>query len=702
METGLLDELNEAQKEAVLQTEGPVMVMAGAGSGKTKVLTHRIAYLLLEKQVPLDAILAVTFTNKAAAEMKQRVQNLVGENTMWMWISTFHSFCARFLRREIHLLPPYTSNFGILDEEDSLKVVKDIVKEEQIDDFKPKTFRNLISKVKNFPQYKSSNLPLWNRYLRVSQRYQQRLAESNLLDFDDLLVRTLDIFKKDPMVLNHYQNKFRYILVDEFQDTNDLQYELIQKLANAHQNVFVVGDDCQSIYSFRGANIKNIELFQKDFPKFRLVKLERNYRSTTQILDVANELIRKNPNQIPKTLYSSNTHGVLPFYYAADSSYEEVMFVIDKIRQLHLAGDSYRDFAIIYRANYISRNFEELLIRYQIPYKIYGALSFYSRKEIKDMLAYIKVMISPEDQISFRRIINEPKRKIGPMLVERLQEYAYETHQTLLEAIPTFPKKGQGSEALKNFYDMIHSVKAQLENIELKNLIDVLLEETGYKEMLMSEEDQDRLNNIYELKGVFKEIDEFYEGTPLEKLSGFMQDLALRTDMDDETEEDSVCLTTYHQAKGLEFKTVFMVAMEEGIFPSEGFNDVDMEEERRVCYVGVTRAKERLFLTSANRRLLFGTYQQMAPSRFLKELFAQKGKPKEKSREKPAPLAISKPSSHEEIRVGDKITHKMFGDGLVIQKDGNVIQVAFKMPVGIKKLLADHPSIVKKKDSQKD
>lgn len=318
------------------------------------------------------------------------------------------------------------------------------------------------------------------------------------------------------------------------------------------------------------------------------------------------------------------------------------------------------------------------------------------------MLAYIKVMISPEDQISFRRIINEPKRKIGPMLVERLQEYAYETHQTLLEAIPTFPKKGQGSEALKNFYDMIHSVKAQLENIELKNLIDVLLEETGYKEMLMSEEDQDRLNNIYELKGVFKEIDEFYEGTPLEKLSGFMQDLALRTDMDDETEEDSVCLTTYHQAKGLEFKTVFMVAMEEGIFPSEGFNDVDMEEERRVCYVGVTRAKERLFLTSANRRLLFGTYQQMAPSRFLKELFAQKGKPKEKSREKPAPLAISKPSSHEEIRVGDKITHKMFGDGLVIQKDGNVIQVAFKMPVGIKKLLADHPSIVKKKDSQKD
>ena len=525
----LLEGLNKAQKEAVITTDGPVMVMAGAGSGKTKVLTHRIAYLLENKPISPQAILAVTFTNKAAREMKERIERLLDINTKYMWISTFHSFCARLLRIEIDHLPPFNSKFNILDEEDSLKIVKDIMKKNEIDDYKPKDIRNLISKCKNFRNYKIGLPHLASVYNKVEKLYHKHLMDNNLLDFDDLIIKTIELFKKNPSVLEKYQYKFEYILVDEFQDTNDLQYELMYMLAYRFHNIFVVGDDFQSIYSFRGANIGNINKFREDFIEHKLILLEENYRSTTQILDLANKVIAKNPNQIKKVMFSNNKNGQLPFYYQANSAYGEVMFVIDKIRELHTAGDDYKDFAIMYRANYISRNFEEMLVRYQIPYKIYGGLSFFARKEIKDMIAYLKIIIDSNDNFSFRRIINEPKRKIGPALLEKLQNEAISRGLSLFDTIPFYKGTGQGALALRGFYDVINNIKAELNNIPLKNVLDVILAETGYKEMLrVEDEEHERLNNILEFKTVLKETDESEDGDNFVKLEKLLYDLSLR------------------------------------------------------------------------------------------------------------------------------------------------------------------------------
>ena len=712
MDDRLLDGLNQAQKEAVMSTDGPVMVMAGAGSGKTRVLTNRIAYILENKPIPPSSILAVTFTNKAAREMKERIERLIDINTKYMWISTFHSFCARLLRLEIDSLPPFNSKFNILDEEDSLKIVKEIMKANDIDDYKPKEIRNLISKGKNFTNYKTGIPHLDSIYHKVEKLYQARLMADNLLDFDDLIIKTIELFKKNPSILEKYQYKFQYILVDEFQDTNDLQYKLIYMLGIRHHNIFVVGDDFQSIYSFRGANIANIKKFRDDFIEHKLILLEENYRSTTQILDLANRVIEKNPNQIKKVMFSQNTNGQLPFYYQANSAYGEVMFVVDKIRELHMAGDNYKDFAIMYRANYISRSFEEMLVRYQIPYKIYGGLSFFSRKEIKDMIAYLKIIIDSKDNFSFRRIINEPRRKIGPSLLEKLQNEAMLNGVSLFEAIPNYKGTGQGALALRQFYEMINSIRAELNNIPLKNIIDVLLDETGYKQMLKEEDDEnDRLSNVLEFKTVLKETDEVEDGDNFDKLSKLLYDLSLRTDTDDDDMENDDCvrLTTYHQAKGLEFKNVFMVAMEEGIFPSNyHHDDLDLEEERRICYVGITRAKRKLYLTCAQSRFLFGSESYMQPSRYInemgKELFKNISK-KYQGFEYSQPKTTLKIVEEEKkevketisinFKIGDKINHKIFGDGLVVGVDGDVINVAFKMPTGIKKLKGNHPSIIK-------
>lgn len=706
---GLLEGLNEAQKDAVLTTEGPVMVMAGAGSGKTRVLTNRIAYILSTQSIPASAILAVTFTNKAAREMKERIERLIDVDTRYMWISTFHSFCARLLRNEIKHLPPFTTNFTILDEEDSLKIVKEIMKTECWDDYKPKKIRSLISTCKNFSNYRISDPHLNQVYTAVANKYHQRLEEDNLLDFDDLIIKTIAVLQKNPEILEKYQRKFQYILVDEFQDTNDLQYQLMFMLGSRHHNIFVVGDDFQSIYSFRGAQIENIHRFRKDFLETKLILLEENYRSTTQILDLANCIIEKNPNQIKKVMFSNISNGQKPFYYEAESAYAEVMFVIDKIRELHAAGDEYREFAVMYRANYISRAFEDQLVRYQIPYKIYGGLSFFSRKEIKDMIAYLRVLVHPEDNFSFRRIINEPKRKIGPALIEKLAIHAENLEISCFEAIESYSGTGLGVKALKEFHRMMTTIRAELNNIPLKNVIDILLEETGYRSMLLAtEEDQDRLDNVLEFKTILRETDEEVDGDNFEKLESLLSDLALRTDTDDDNgSDDCVRLTSYHQAKGLEFKNVFMVAMEEGVFPSSYHEDGDIEEERRICYVGITRAKKRLYLSSAATRFVFGSHMQMPPSRFVKEmkdsLLATATK-KYKSADvlpKKSTMIIhdevdkKKPVIKNSYQQGDKISHKAFGDGLVVSVDGEVITVAFKVGVGIKKLIGTHPSIRK-------
>lgn len=701
----MLTGLNEKQIEAVTTTEGPVMVMAGAGSGKTKVLTTRIAYILNETGISPYSILAVTFTNKAANEMKKRISNIIDIDTKYMWISTFHSFCARFLRLEIDKIDsPYNHNFIIIDEEDSLKIVKDILKELEIDNIKPKEFQNMISRSKNFTEYTIKDPRLREQFLEVSYKYNETLKENNMFDFDDLIIYTIDVLKQNTDVLLRYQEKFQYILVDEFQDTNDLQYKLMFMLSARHHNIFVVGDDFQSIYSFRGAKIENIERFRKDFLEHKLILLERNYRSTSEILELANDVIDKNQNQIKKVLFTENKNGQIPFLFQATTEKDEARFVVSKIKQFYRQGDKYSDCAIMYRNNSISRNLEDVLIQNHIPYRIYGALSFFSRKEIKDMTAYIRVLVNPNDDFSFSRIVNEPKRKIGNVILEKLTMHAGALGLSLFDAIPSFVSNTQGGRALKDFYKMMISFKEQIENIPLHKLIDLLLDETGYKTMLITEDpENERLDNIYELQNVLRELED-NEGTNVDKLTNFLNDLALRTDNDNESEDDDrVILTTYHQAKGLEFKNVFMVATEEGIFPSRFHReDMDMEEERRICYVGITRAKERLYITHTQTRMLYGQNTESKLSRFISELNkthykALSSKADELASEKQVKVKKTKTTNTDEkYKLGDKILHKVYGKGVVVgyEKESS-IKVAFEHPTGIKVLFRDHPSYEK-------
>ncbi len=705
-----LSGLNDRQLEAVKTTEGPVMVMAGAGSGKTKVLTTRISYLISELGIPQENILAVTFTNKAANEMKERISNMLNINTNGMWVSTFHSFCSRLLRLEINKMPPYTRYFNIIDDDDSNKIVREIMKE--IGGFytTPKDMRKMISKSKNFLDFTIKDVDKRTEFHKVLDEYEKRLKNDNLLDFDDLIIKTIELLSTNKDVLDRYQAKFQYILVDEFQDTNGLQYKLMSLLAGRYKNIFVVGDDFQSIYAFRGAKIENIQKFRRNYKDCKLILLEQNYRSTEEILNLANDVIKNNPNQIKKVMFSKDSKGAKPILYSAYSSYDEIMYVADKIKELILNGDKYSDIAIMYRANHISRGFEEQLMRYRIPYKIYGGLSFFSRAEIKDMIAYLRLLVITDDDFSFKRVVNVPKRGVGKAVLDKLTETAIENKTSLYDAIPFYKGKGQGAEGLKEFKMIMDSIRATIDNCKLVDLIDTILENTGYKDYLFDQEDEeqaaDRLNNIKEFKSVLKDTDEESEATNSEKLIALLGDLALRTNNDDTNDGNSVILTTYHQAKGLEFKNVFMVATEEGIFPSaNSYDDSEIEEERRICYVGITRAKKRLYITYCSHRRIFGMDSEMDRSRFVDEM-NQDLLDNGRTRKIVSSFSINKPKPKEEkkveipteavtLKTGDKINHKAFGDGIIVSRDGMTITVAFKQEVGIKKLKADHPSIRK-------
>ncbi len=706
-----LDTLNDKQREAVVTTEGPVMVMAGAGSGKTRVLTYRIAHLILDLGILPSNILAVTFTNKAAREMKERIAALTKENVNQMWVSTFHSFCARFLRIELKEYKGYRKNFTIIDADDSLKIIREIMKSEGFDqkEYNPKMIQSIISNIKNLEPFFTKDFKLEACVNKVMDEYNKRLVKENLLDFDDLIGLTLDMLTYNPNILDKYQNKFEYILVDEFQDTNIIQYKLIKLLANKRRNIFIVGDQDQSIYSFRGAKVENIDYFLRDFKDTVQILLEQNYRSTNPILRIANNVISRNTNRIKKNLFTDNKSDELPVYYHTQSSYDEVMYVIDKIKELHMAGYPYHDFAILYRANALSRQFEDMLVRYQIPYTIYGGLSFFERKEVKDIIAYMRLIINNDDDFSFKRAVKEPKRKVGDALIDKLTNAGLENKVSLFKAIDYISTSGIGYNNLLAFKFIILELAEFLsdENTELMDIIDKILDKTGYKQMLQNEgeEGEDRLENVLELKSVLKEASEYYEGTKEEKLSQFLYDLALRTDVDNKNEaSDCVKLMTYHQAKGLEYRVVFMVAMEDGIFPSANCKlENELEEERRVCYVGITRAKEKLYITNASTRYMYGSQQYTNPSTYIKEMGMDNlnviGRAKK--------LDISDTISYQKkskpveekvesfISVGDKINHKAFGDGLVVEKNGEVITVAFAMPYGLKKLLASHPSIRK-------
>ena len=706
----ILENLNENQKKAVLATEGPVMVIAGAGSGKTRVLTRRIAYLISLGIRPSN-ILAVTFTNKAATEMKERIALLTSEDSSRIWISTFHSMGARILRTNISYLKDYHEGYDILDEDDSLKIVKEIIKELDMDSkmFPAKFYKSLISKTKNMEALDVDEME-HEAFEKIYKKYQERLIFNNALDFDDLLLLTYEILKNNEDLRLYYQRKFEYILIDEFQDTNVLQYKLMNLLVGKKKNIFIVGDQDQSIYSFRGACVENINDFLKDYPDTKQIVLDLNYRSTKQILDVANNVIRNNKNRIPKNLYTNKKEGTKVRYKRMSSSYEETYFISNEIDRLVNNGYKYSDIAIFYRANAMSRDYEDAFIKNKIPYIIYGGLSYFQRAEVKDLIAYLKLILDIDNNWAFKRVINTPKRKIGQTSIEKIEKTALLKGLSMMDAY-TFADINKPTMArITEFKNLILRMKDDIKNLEFKKYVDYILNETGYKDMLKEEGEEglDRLDNLKEFKSIMAGADEYYFGTNDDKLRGLLDDMALKTDQDmDLSDDNKVRMMTYHQAKGLEFPIVFMVGMEQGIFPmlKSLMSSRELEEERRVCYVGISRAQKLLYLTNVEIRRRYGEINEMLPSMFIDEIDKSllddeseyNIKRKEEIRKNRTKEDSSNTIPKNEYKIGDNIIHKAFGDGVVKNVDGDFIDVLFSEPYGIKSLLARHPSIIKKK-----
>ena len=637
-----LQDLNEEQQKAVRQTEGPLLILAGAGSGKTRVLTHRIAWLIEEEKVEPWHILAVTFTNKAAEEMRERVNRIVSDRAGMVWVSTFHSLCVRILRRHIGLLG-YEDNFTIYDTDDQKSVIKRLIKEMDIDtkQYKERLFLNKISSAKNELIGPDSYLLANNGFgealiEKVYKAYQRRLAESNALDFDDLLCKTVELFEKFPDVLTEYQERFRYIMVDEYQDTNTAQFKLISLLAKKYRNLCVVGDDDQSIYKFRGANIRNILNFEKHYPEAIVLKLEQNYRSTGIILKAANEVIGNNYGRKSKKLWTRREDGTLLAIKEVERDYEEAEYIAEQIKRKTAEGRSYKDFAILYRTNAQSRVLEEKLVLAGIPYRLIGGINFYSRLEIKDMLAYLKTIENGRDDLMVQRIINVPKRGIGATTVGKVQAYAAEHQMPFFEALgdaDRIPGLGKAANKLLAFYSSMIVFRSKLSVMSLTAVLKNIIEETGYVKLLEEEgtdEAEGRIENINELVNKLQDYETNYIETHKDTkekptLSGFLEEVSLVADIDSlDKDGNQVLLMTLHSAKGLEFPCVFMPGMEEGLFPgyrtiSSG-NEEEMEEERRLCYVGITRAMDELTMTHARARMLQGELQYGRPSRFLREI----------------------------------------------------------------------------------
>lgn len=627
--------LNPPQRQAVEATEGPLLIMAGAGSGKTRVLTHRIAWLIANRKAPPWAILAITFTNKAAREMQDRVSKLVGPDGRDIWVSTFHSMCVRILRKDIERIG-FTSNFSILDSTDQLSVIRNCMKDLDIDTkkFEPKAIQAVISTNKNElitpAQYEQKIGDYFEGLVaKVYTKYQQRLRSNNSLDFDDLIMKTIQLFKEVPEVLDFYQKKFKYIHVDEYQDTNRAQYMLCRMLAEGHHRICVVGDSDQSIYRWRGADISNILNFEEDYPEAKTILLEQNYRSTSNILNAANGVIALNTGRKPKKLWTDSDEGAKIKVFRGDSEHDEGYFVTGEISKNVKQGQAYQNHAILYRTNAQSRVIEEILIKSDIPYQIVGGIKFYDRKEIKDLLAYLRLLSNPDDDISLTRIINVPKRGLGDTTVGKLAAAAASQGVSIFRALQTVDDlgfAGRTRNTLVEFYDMIEALHRMVEFLSVTELTEKILELSQYRLELQNEntlESRSRLENIDEFLSVTMEFEKNNED---KSLVSFLTDLALIADIDsvndEEERSDAVVLMTMHSAKGLEFPTVFIIGMEEGVFPhSRAFQDNDeLEEERRLAYVGITRAEKQLFLSCARMRTLFGRTTANAPSRFLEEI----------------------------------------------------------------------------------
>ena len=629
--------LNAPQKQAVMHGEGPMLILAGAGSGKTKVLTHRIARLVDVAGVSSGSILAITFTNKAAREMRSRVESLIGAAAASMWIRTFHSACVRILRKDIEKLG-YDRNFVIYDTADQITLIKDCLAELKLNDknFPPKSIIEQISKAKNeliepedFFSTHAADFRM-TKIARIYELYQRKIKANNAVDFDDLIMITIKLFQQNPEVLEFYQNKFKFVMVDEYQDTNTSQYTFVSLISSGQNNLCVVGDDDQSIYGWRGANIRNILEFEKDFKGCKVVKLEQNYRSTPEIINMANTVISKNAGRKSKKLWTALEAGEKPIVYKASDQHDESTFVSKEIAKQVLGGRKYSDFSILYRTNAQSRTFEEQLIRETIPYKIFGGIKFYDRKEIKDMCGYLKVIMNPTDSIGLKRIINTPKRGIGESTVEAAEKIAAIKGLSIFETIEMsdqIPELLRSSVKLKEFATMINKLRVYAENMTVTILFDEVLKESGILAEYQKDdsvESRTRIENINELKSVAMDFEKNAEIRGEDKsLEEFMGQISLVSDIDGMQEGASqVVLMTLHSAKGLEFPVVFMAGMDEGLFP--GIRSIssedDIEEERRLCYVGITRAREQLFLITAFSRTIFGKTERYAPSRFINEI----------------------------------------------------------------------------------
>lgn len=633
----IYDTLNEPQKEAVFHTDGPVLILAGAGSGKTRVLTHRTAYLIEEKGINPYNIMAITFTNKAAGEMRERIDEMVGYGSESIWVTTFHSTCVRILRRYIDRLG-YENNFTIYDSDDQKSLMKDICKRLDIDTkiYKEKMFLNAISSAKD-ELIGPTELMLSaggdyakQKQAKVYREYQEALLKNNALDFDDLIFKTVELFKNDPEVLNSYQDRFRYIMVDEYQDTNTAQFELIRILAQKYQNLCVVGDDDQSIYRFRGANIYNILNFEKYFPEAKIIKLEQNYRSSQNILDAANSVIANNKGRKVKALWTDNGEGESIHFQQFDTAYDEADYIARDITKKTRSGEyNYKDCAILYRTNAQSRLFEERFVVSNIPYKIVGGLNFYARKEVKDLLCYLKTVDNARDELAVRRVINIPKRGIGAASIAKVQNYALENEldfYTALKLAEDIPALGRAAAKIRPFVTFIQTMRSKADIIGPVQLLKEIIEETGYVKELEEEGSDEATARIENIDELLNKVVAYEEKEEKPTLSGFLEEVALVADVDS-LEEDSnyVVLMTLHSAKGLEFPNVYLVGMEDGLFPSymsiiSDTSKEDLEEERRLAYVGITRAKEQLTITSAKMRMVRGETQFNKVSRFVKEI----------------------------------------------------------------------------------
>ncbi|MDD4342994.1 MAG: DNA helicase PcrA [Eubacteriales bacterium] len=715
----LLENLNPMQKEAVQHVEGPLLILAGAGSGKTRVIIHRIAYLIYEKKVSPYNILAITFTNKAASEMKLRLANLIGTDGEKVWTSTFHSMCVRILRREIQHLD-YSPDFVIYDTQDQLSVIKTILKERNLEEKKypPRLIIDRISNYKNqligATQSSKYALNYFDEVItEIYKDYQKKLFNFNGLDFDDLIMLMVRLFREHPEVLDKYQERFKYILVDEYQDTNMAQYELVKLLASKYKNLCVVGDDDQSIYQWRGADIKNILEFEADYTNTKIIKLEQNYRSTKTIIDAANSVVSKNSLRKDKTLTTDKENGEKIYYYPAYDEVEEASFIANKIEILKDAENkNYKDFAILCRVTSQFRAIEEGLIRKGLPYKIFGGVKFYERKEIKDILAYLRLVVNQGDEISLKRVINSPKRGIGEGSWEKLAAYAQEKGITIYETMEFTDEaeiSKRTSESIKNFKKMMDHFKEENKNNNVTDITNLILMETGYIEELKNEktiEAETRLENLQEFLSVTTE----YDQTSVDgNLSQFLSETALVSDTDTyQEDDDAVVMMTIHSSKGLEFPVVFITGLEENIFPhSRSLNsgdDTEVEEERRLCYVAITRAEDQLFITRAWRRKMFGRDSYNQQSRFIGEIpkkFIHNDESKEKQVNMnqdtiPKIAPIGKDSDF--LAIGDQIEHKKWGVGCIvaIHGDGEDAEISIAFPnLGIKKLIGKYAPIVK-------